>query len=206
EMTAMRQIQPENRVARLQDGEVCAHVGLAAGVRLHIGVLGAKKSFGAVAGQVFDDIGILAAAVIAPAGIAFGVLIGEDRAHGLEHRLADKIFRGNQLQAFVLAGDFLVNGGGDRRIDFGESFHSLQFTADGSKAGNQDPSTRVSRAGEFAREPSLAQDDNYFYKSAVHASLLAADSFSARSISEIFSTRWAWRPPENGVNSQRSTI
>src|SRR5207237_3587657 len=69
QMSAMRQIQPENRVARLQNGEIGAHVGLAASMRLHVGVLGAERSFGAFAGQVFDDIGMLAAAVMTPAGL-----------------------------------------------------------------------------------------------------------------------------------------
>ena len=33
----------------------------------------------------------------------------------------------------------------------------------GSRQKNQDPSTRVSRAGECAREPSLAQDDSLLF-------------------------------------------
>src|SRR5438552_1395411 len=32
-----------------------------------------------------------------------------------------------------------------------------------AKKQNQDPSTRVSRAGEYAREPSLAQDDSFIF-------------------------------------------
>ena len=44
-------------------------------VGLHVGVLGAEELLGAVAGQVLDHVDILAAAVVAPAGIAFGILL-----------------------------------------------------------------------------------------------------------------------------------
>jgi hypothetical protein len=68
-----------------------------------------KSCFGAVAGQVLDDVGELAAAVVALAGIAFGVLVGEDGARGLEHGAADEVLRGDHLQAFVLAENFVLN-------------------------------------------------------------------------------------------------
>ncbi len=78
-------------------------VGLRAGVRLHVGVLGAEDLFGAVAGEVLDDIGELAAAVVALAGVAFGVLVGEDGSGGFENGAADEVLRGDHLQALVLA-------------------------------------------------------------------------------------------------------
>ncbi len=62
-------------------------VGLRAGMRLHVGILGAEELLGALARQVLDDIGEFAAAVVALARIAFRVLIGEDAAGGFEHRL-----------------------------------------------------------------------------------------------------------------------
>ena len=82
---------------------VGGHVGRRAGVRLHVGVLGAEELLGAVARQVLDHVGKLASAVVALAGIALGVLVGEDRAGGFEHGFADEILRGDQLQPFVLA-------------------------------------------------------------------------------------------------------
>jgi hypothetical protein len=47
-------------------------------MRLHVDMLGAKELPGAIAGQVFDDIGILAAAIVALARIAFGLFVGKD--------------------------------------------------------------------------------------------------------------------------------
>ena len=89
-------------------------------MRLHVGVLGAEQLLGAVARQVLDDVGELAAAVIALAGIAFGVLVGEDAAGGFEDRFGSEILAGDQFQLRVLAlrlvPDGLVNFG----IHFGQ--------------------------------------------------------------------------------------
>ena len=120
EVAAMRQVQAENGIARLQHGRVGFHVGLRSGVRLHVGMLGAEKLLGAVARQVLDHIGELAAAVVALAGIAFGVFVGEHRARRFEHGLADEVLRGDQLQAFVLAAGFVVDGSGN----FGSTSYS----------------------------------------------------------------------------------
>jgi hypothetical protein len=56
-------------------------------VGLHIDVFGAKELFGAVAGEGFDFVGVLAATVVALAGITFRVLVREDAAGGLQNRL-----------------------------------------------------------------------------------------------------------------------
>ena len=80
EVAAMRQVHAQDGVAGLQHGGIRGLIGLRARVRLHVGVLGAEQLLGAIAGQVLDDVGELAAAVVALAGIAFGVLVGEDAA------------------------------------------------------------------------------------------------------------------------------
>ncbi len=120
EMPAVRQVQSQNRVARLQNGGVGFHVRLRSGVGLHVGVLRAEQLLRPVARQVLDDVGKLAAAVIALARIALRILVREHRARGFEHGFADKIFRGNQLQPLVLAAGFVVNGSGNLRIGFVE--------------------------------------------------------------------------------------
>ena len=118
QVSAMREVQAENRVAGLDERRVRRHVGRRAGVRLHVGVLGSEELLGAVARQVLHHVGELASAVVALAGIAFGVLVGEHRAGGFEHGLADEVLRGDQLQPFVLAALFVGNGFCDCRIDF----------------------------------------------------------------------------------------
>jgi len=76
-------------------------------VGLDVGVLCAEELFGAVAGYVFNDIGELAAAVVALGGVAFGVLVGEDGARGFEDGAADEVLGGDHLEALVLAVDLV---------------------------------------------------------------------------------------------------
>jgi hypothetical protein len=120
QVATVREIEAENRVAGLQHCRVGRGVGLGARVRLHIDVLAAEELARAVAGQVLDDVGILATAVIAASGVALCVFIGEDRTGRLQHCFGDKVFAGNHLQPLVLAESFLVKGGGDLGVSLGE--------------------------------------------------------------------------------------
>ena len=88
QMAAVRQVEAHDGVAGREHGGVRGLVGLRAGMRLHVGVLGAEELLGAIARQVLHDIGEFAAAVVALAGIALGVLVGEDAAGGFQHRFA----------------------------------------------------------------------------------------------------------------------
>ena len=72
-------------------------------MRLDVGVIGVEQLLGAVDGQLFGDIHELAAAVVALARIAFGVLVGQHRTLGLEHARAGVVFRGDQLDVIFLA-------------------------------------------------------------------------------------------------------
>ena len=65
EVAAVGEVEAEDGVAGLEDGHVGGGVGLRAGVGLHVGVLGAEELFGAVAGEVLDDVGEFASAVVA---------------------------------------------------------------------------------------------------------------------------------------------
>jgi hypothetical protein len=57
-------------------------------VRLHVRVLGAEELLRAVDRELLDLVDDLAAAVVALAGIALGVLVRRHGADGLEHRRA----------------------------------------------------------------------------------------------------------------------
>ena len=87
---------------------------------LDVDVIGVEELFGAGSGEVFDDVGVLAAAVVALAGVAFGVFVGEDGACGFEDGAADEVFRGDHLEAFVLAIDFIGDLGGDLGVGGGQ--------------------------------------------------------------------------------------
>ena len=86
EVAALVEAQAEHGVARLEQGQVDGHVGVGARVRLHVGVLGAEQRLGPLAGELLDLVDDLVAAVVALAGVALAVLVGEDRAGGPQHR------------------------------------------------------------------------------------------------------------------------
>ncbi len=119
-MSAGGEIEAEEGVARLQQRQEHRLVGLAAGVRLHIGELAIEEPRNALDRQRLDDIDILAAAIIAPARIALRIFVGEDRALRIEHRLGDNILRGDQFDFVALTAKLLLDRGGDLRIDFAE--------------------------------------------------------------------------------------
>src|SRR5271157_2850376 len=184
EVTAVREIQAEDRVSRLNDRGIGRHVGGRSRMRLHVGVLGAEELFRAIACQVLDHIGEFASAVITLAGIALGVLVGEDRACRLKHRFAHKILRGDQLQAFVLAPLFVFDRQRNVRINF-----------------RQRPLHRIYVHASVPPAPAASR---FRYRSTCHA--CAGFPSSSRSMAAIFSTRRSWRPPANGVASHLSTI
>jgi len=75
EVSAMGEMEPEDRVARLEHGGVGGHVGLGPGMRLHVGVL-APNSFWRVHGASSSTTSVNSqAAVVALARIALGVFV-----------------------------------------------------------------------------------------------------------------------------------
>ncbi len=78
-------------------------------MRLYVGVLRAKEFLGAVARQVLHHVGKFAPTVITLTGIAFRVLVGENRAGSFEHRFTHEVLRGDQFEAFVLTAFFVFN-------------------------------------------------------------------------------------------------
>ena len=109
EVAAVREVEAHDGVAGLQHGRVGRLIGLRAGVRLHVDVLRFEEFFRAVAGEVFHFIGEFAAAVIALAGIAFGVFVGEDAAGGFQNGFGGEILAGDQLDLAILAVGFFQN-------------------------------------------------------------------------------------------------
>src|SRR5207249_3294994 len=70
----------------------------------------------------------LAAAVVARAGVALGVLVGQHRADRLQHRRAGVVLRGDHLQLEPLAILFLAYGGEDFRVGGGQRALSLHLS------------------------------------------------------------------------------
>ena len=89
-------------------------------MRLNVCIFGIKELFGAVPGQILDDIDVLASPVITLAGVAFGVFIGKNAAVAFEYGFASKVLAGDQFEPRILplqfGADLLVNIG----INFGK--------------------------------------------------------------------------------------
>ena len=109
-------------------------VHLAAGIRLDVGEAGAEQLLGALDGERLGDVDELAAAVVALARIALGVLVGHHRALRLEHRPGDDVLRGDQLDLVLLAAELLGDRVGDLGIGFGERGGEESGRAAGAEA------------------------------------------------------------------------
>ena len=120
QVAAVRQLEREDRVARLQDGEVDGHVRLRTRVRLDVRVLGAEERLRAVDRELLDLVDDLAAAVVATPGIPLGVLVRRDAADRLEHRRPREVLGRDELDLAALALELLLEERRDLGIDVGE--------------------------------------------------------------------------------------
>ena len=102
EVAAVVEVHAHEGVAAVEASQEDGHVGLCTAVGLHVGPAGAVELLGALDGDGLALVHYLAAAVVALAGVALGVLVGHDGAHGFHHLVADEVLGGNQLDAFGL--------------------------------------------------------------------------------------------------------
>src|SRR6185295_13094133 len=95
-------------------------VRLRARVRLDVRVLGPEQRLRAVDRELLDHVDVLAAAVVALAGIALGVLVREHAALGLQDRLRHEVLGRDHLERALLALDLVTDRVGDLRVDVGQ--------------------------------------------------------------------------------------
>ena len=108
EMTAVGQVHAEHRIARLHRCEVHRHVGLRPGVRLDIRVFGAEERLGPRDGERLGHVDEFASSVVAPARVAFGVLVRHHRPGRFEYCPAHEVLRRDELEPFGLAARFVL--------------------------------------------------------------------------------------------------
>ncbi len=151
----MGQREAHDRVAGLQQRVVDGRVGLRAGVRLDVGVLGAEQRLRAVDRELLDHVDVLAAAVVALARVALGVLVGEHAALALQDRLRHEVLRGDHLQRALLAVELEVEGLGDLGVDVGERALEVVGRQVGHRPGSKDERAldRTTGSGRLRRRP-----------------------------------------------------
>ena len=120
QVPALVELHRQDAVARLEQGEVDAHVGDGAGVRLHVGVLGPEQPLGPLDDDRLESVDHLVAAVVAPSRVSLGVLHGEDRALGLHDGERREVLRRDELDARRQALEFGVAQVGNLRVGSAE--------------------------------------------------------------------------------------
>ena len=117
----MRELEREDRVARLRAREVDGHVRLSARVRLDVRVLGAEELLRAVDRELLDLVDDLAAAVVAASRIPLGVLVRGDAADRLEHRRPREVLGRDELDLAALPLELALEERRDLGIDVCEA-------------------------------------------------------------------------------------
>ena len=117
EVPAVRQGHRQHLVAGLAERRVHREVGVGAGVRLEVGVLGAEERLGALDADLLGAVDDLAATVVTAAGVALGVLVRQRRAQGREHGRAGEVLAGDELQSAAQPGELVVDDLGDLGVD-----------------------------------------------------------------------------------------
>ena len=147
QVAAVGEVHAHDPVARLEDAEVGGHVGLGARVRLDVDVLGAREEGeGALLGEPLGDVDVLAAAVVALAGQALGVLVGQPRALGLHHRRGDVVLAGDELDLVVLAAALAEHRLPQDRVDLARCDSSARPLRWRDRHGSPTPSCRCGAA------------------------------------------------------------
>ena len=98
-VSAVRKVESEERIPRIEDCQKDSGVGLRPGMRLDVSPFGSEEAFDAFDGDSFALVHHLATAVVAFAGITLGVLVSQATAHCLHHLVAYEIFGSNQFNA-----------------------------------------------------------------------------------------------------------
>ena len=110
QMAAVGQIHPQDDIIRIDQGIISSHIGLGAGMRLNIDMIGAKNFFSPLTGEIFHQIDALTAAIIAFARVTLGIFVGKHGTLGFHDRPADKVFRSDQFDFFLLPLQFHLHG------------------------------------------------------------------------------------------------
>ena len=98
EVAALVEPHGQNGVAGLEESLIGGQIGVGPGVGLHVGVLRSEQGRGPVPGQLLDLVDDPVPAVVTPARVALGVLVGQYRPGGGQNRRRGEVLRGDQLE------------------------------------------------------------------------------------------------------------
>ena len=105
-VAAVGKVHAHYRVAGLKHGKEHGQVCAGARMGLNVAIFTAEELLQSVAREIFGYVDKLTAAVVAVAGVAFGIFICQVTARRGKHRGRDKIFAGDELYIALLARKF----------------------------------------------------------------------------------------------------
>ena len=91
QVTAVVEVHCENRLAGLKHRLVDRSIRLRTGMRLDVGMIGPEELQRARHREVLGLVHDFAAPVVTAARLTLGVLVGQHRTRGLEHRIGDEV-------------------------------------------------------------------------------------------------------------------
>jgi len=115
-----------------QDRPVRDEVGVDAGVRLDVGVLGPEQLPRVLGGDALDGVDVLTAGVEAVPDRALGVLVAQPGAHRQQHRQRRVVLARDELQRTSLVCQLLLRRRGDPRFDRSDDLEDLAVRAAGN--------------------------------------------------------------------------
>ena len=97
-------------------------VGVDAGVRLHVRVVGTEQRNRMLGRDRLDLVDHLASGIEAVAGRALGVLVGQPGTHREQHRRRRVVLRRDELELAPLVRELVDDRGGDAGLDRADDF------------------------------------------------------------------------------------
>ena len=110
------ELEAEDLVTRLENGEVHSSVGRRTGKRLDIHVVATKELLATFDSEGFHLVDDFVTTIVTLAHVAFTVLVGQHGAHGFHDGLGGVVFGSDELDAVFLAFGFFLNDVVDFRI------------------------------------------------------------------------------------------
>ncbi len=125
EVPAVGEVQAQDRVAGLERGEEDGHVRLRPECGCTLACVGAEELLHAVDGERLGDVDELAAAVVALAGVALGVLVRQARPLRGHDGRAGVVLAGDHLEAELLPLPLALNRGKHLGIGLLKKVHRI---------------------------------------------------------------------------------
>lgn len=139
---------------RVKQCGVGGEISRGAGIRLDVNTplvgIETKCSEGAGSAQTLDLVDDMVAAVVAGAGEALGVLVGEDGAEGVQDGLGGEVLRGDELETAPLAVLLGLDETVELRVDGGE--REVARRGGGGRGGLGERGEREAATGKEGRE------------------------------------------------------